>query len=110
MAEIRFYLDENVANDVARGLRLRGIDVLTTPEAGNIGFTDPEQLEFALKQQRVLVTQDDDFLRLARTVVEYAGMIYYKPQTLSIKQILSGLVLIHGVLTAAEMVNHIEFL
>lgn len=30
---IRFYTDEQVARAVARGLRQRGVDVLTIPEA-----------------------------------------------------------------------------
>lgn len=36
MDRIRFYLDENIAKAAASGLRHRGIDVLTTPEAGHI--------------------------------------------------------------------------
>ncbi len=29
---IRFHLDENCSKAIARGLRLRGVDVTTTPE------------------------------------------------------------------------------
>lgn len=81
MTEIKFYLDENVANAVANGLRHRNINVLTTPEAGNIGADDKTQLQFALSEERVMVTQDDDMLRLASDDVEHAGITYYKPQT-----------------------------
>lgn len=31
---IRFHLDENCSHAIAAGLRRRGIDVTTTPEAG----------------------------------------------------------------------------
>jgi predicted nuclease of predicted toxin-antitoxin system len=62
--QIKFHLDENVSNAVAEGLRRRGIDVTTTPEQTLMGASDPEQLAFALKQQRVIFTQDDDFLKL----------------------------------------------
>lgn len=110
MNEIKFYLDENVANAVANGLRHRNIDVLTTPEANNIGADDKTQLQFALDEERVIVTQDDDMLRLASENIEHAGIAYYKPQTRTVKQILQALNLIYEVLTPEEMYNHIEFL
>ena len=65
MARIRFYTDEQVARAVVRGLRRRGVDVLTVPEAGNLGVSDVEQLQRARDEERVIFTQDDDFLRLA---------------------------------------------
>jgi predicted nuclease of predicted toxin-antitoxin system len=61
---IRFHLDENVSNAIAESLRRRGIDVTTTPSAGLMGFSDEEQIAFALEQNRVIFTQDTDFLRL----------------------------------------------
>lgn len=110
MNRIRFYLDENIAEAVARGLRHRQIDVMTTPEAGHRGWKDLQQLAFALSENRVLVTQDEDMLQIASTGVEHAGIVYYKPRTRTIKQIIQGLVLIYDVLTSEEMFNHIEFL
>ena len=41
---IRFYTDEHVARAVVRGLRQRGVDVLTAPEAGMLGASDEEHL------------------------------------------------------------------
>lgn len=63
-ATIRFHLDENVNLTIAQGLRRRGIDVTTTPEAGLIAAIDEAQLAFVVSQGRVLFTQDIDFLRL----------------------------------------------
>ena len=60
---IRLHLDENVDHAVAQGLRLRGVDVTTTTDANLIGATDIEQLSFALGEDRVIFTQDQDFLR-----------------------------------------------
>ena len=108
--QIRFYLDENVANAVANGLRNRGIDVITTAEAGYMGRDDLDIMAFALQENRVIVTQDDDFLAHASAGVTHAGIAYCKPQTRSIKQIIQGLLLIHGVLSPEDMLNHIEFL
>ena len=44
---ISFYADEHVARAVIRGLRQRGVDVLSVPEAGLLGATDEEHLERA---------------------------------------------------------------
>ena len=60
---IRFHLDENVHHGVARGLRLRGIDVTTTTDSGLVEATDEGQFQFAVGEGRVLVTHDADFLR-----------------------------------------------
>ena len=59
MAEpVRFYLDEHIASLVTRGLRQRGIDVLTIDEAGRGGMADPDQFQFAAVEKRVMVTFD----------------------------------------------------
>lgn len=110
MNRIRFYLDENVANAVANGLRHRNIDVITTPEAGHMGWNDPEQIAFALEEIRVLITQDDDMLSLASSGTPHAGIAYYKPQTRTVKDIIRGVLLIYDVLAPEDMLNHIEFL
>jgi predicted nuclease of predicted toxin-antitoxin system len=66
---IRFHLDENAHRAIAEGLRRRGVDVTTTPEAGLLNATDDEQLAFARPRDRVIFTQDRDFLRPVRTHV-----------------------------------------
>jgi len=37
MARISLYFDEHVQIGLAEALKIRGVDVLTTQEAGNIG-------------------------------------------------------------------------
>ncbi|HVU10396.1 MAG TPA: DUF5615 family PIN-like protein [Phototrophicaceae bacterium] len=81
MTSIRFYLDENVENQIAKGLRTRQIDVLTTAEADHIGWKDEQHLAFARAEKRVIVTQDSDFLKLHARGESHAGILYYKPQT-----------------------------
>ena len=76
MARIRFYTDEQVARAVVRGLRRRGVDVLTVPEAGTLGVSDAEQLQRASDEERVIFTHDDDFLRLAAEGADHAGIVY----------------------------------
>ena len=65
---IRFHLDENCSKAIALGLRRYGIEVTTTPEARLLGkrFIDEEHAAFALSENRVVFTQDRDFLRITR--------------------------------------------
>lgn len=109
MSEIRFYFDENIANEVAEGLRTKKITTLTTPEADHMGWSDEEHLVFAREEKWVLVTQDDDLLTLARKI-EHGGIAYYKPQTRSVKQILQGLFALHRELSQEDMQNSVRFL
>ena len=39
-APVKFYMDEHVHPAITRGLRLRGIDVLTAQDAHMLGATD----------------------------------------------------------------------
>ncbi len=73
---VRLYADEQVARAVVRGLRERGMDVLTAAEAGLLGAPDEKHLAWARNQGRVILTQDDDFLRLHAAGEEHAGIVY----------------------------------
>ncbi len=106
---ITFYTDEHVARAVVNGLRLRGVDVLTVPEANMMGATDAAHLELAARQQRVIFTQDEDFLRLHAQGVSHAGIVY-APQQTPVGGVIRGLMLIYHLLDPAEMRNHVEFL
>lgn len=107
--QIKFYLDEHVHSAIASGLRRRGVDVLTTQEAEMLGASDEDHVAFALKNERVIFTQDDDFLKLHADGIEHLGIIYVHQQ-IPIGYILRGLVLIQQVLSAKEIKNKIEFL
>ncbi|MCA1687041.1 MAG: DUF5615 family PIN-like protein [Actinobacteria bacterium] len=77
---IRLYTDEHVPKAVVRGLRERGVDVLTVSEAGVLGASDQEHLAFARREGRVLFTQDADFLRLHAWGTEHSGIVYTRQQ------------------------------
>lgn len=109
MSQVRYYTDEHVASAVIRGLRQRGIDVLSVPEAEMRGATDESHLAFALAQGRVIFTQDTDFLRLAASGAAHAGVVYAQQYT-PIGDIIRGLLLIYQVLEAEDMVGRIEYL
>jgi hypothetical protein len=64
---MRYVLDEDVNPEVAIMARGPGLDVMSVHVAGRRGLSDPDQLEFAVSGERVLITRNrDDFLRLAR--------------------------------------------
>lgn len=68
MAKLKFYFDESVNIAVADGLRRRGIDAISSKDAGNLGLSDEEQIKYAKANNFVIVTHDADFLSLAREI------------------------------------------
>ncbi len=74
-----------------------------------LGASDEKHLEFVRSEGRVIFTQDDDFLKLASQGFTHPGIIY-APQHTPVRKIISGLMLIHEILDAAEMQNHVEYL
>jgi predicted nuclease of predicted toxin-antitoxin system len=107
---IRFHLDEHISTQIATGLRRRNIDVTTTVEAGLTGSTDVEQLEFASSSGRVMVTQDNDFLRLHAQGAGHAGIAYCQQQSLSVGEMLRRVILVYDLLSAEEITGKVEFL
>jgi hypothetical protein len=51
--EIRFYLDENVPTEIARQLRLSGIDAISARDLGQLGDSDPNHLRRATSMGRI---------------------------------------------------------
>lgn len=102
-------MDEHVPTAISQGLRHRGVDVLTTQEAGLLSVSDEEHLKFASDTGRVIFTQDADFLRLHAAGFSHQG-IAYAPQQTPISNIVRGLMLIFDLFNPEEMVNHVEFL
>jgi hypothetical protein len=107
---IRFHLDENCDPLIAAGLRLHGVDITTTPDAGLLHTPDETQLAYTVAQGRVMVTQDTDFLRLAAAGHETAGVAFFPGQGRSLGQIIRALLLVWEVYEPQEMRNRVEFL
>ncbi|MFI5455398.1 MAG: DUF5615 family PIN-like protein [Isosphaerales bacterium] len=105
---IRFHLDEHCDPAIAAGLRLHGVDVTTTPEAGLRAAQDEEHITFGMTTGRVVFTQDEDYLRLSKASVEHRGIAFCYQQTRSIGQIIAGLLLIREVYEPDEMVGRVE--
>lgn len=107
---IRFHLDEHCSLAIAAGLRLHGVDVTTTPEAGLRAAQDEEHISYGLATGRVVFTQDEDYLRLHAAGVEHRGIAFCYQQTRSIGQIIAGLLLIWEVLEPEEMAGRVEYI
>ena len=107
---IQFHLDESVRTAVAIGLHQRGIDVTTPRDAGLVGASDEAHLEFALREGRVVVTHDDDFLRLNQAGHAHAGIAYCHQNARSIGQIVLALSRLWRTSTPEELRGVVRFL
>src|SRR5437588_290292 len=107
-------MDEHVQRPVASGLRSRGVDVLTVQEVGVAGLADDAILDRATSLDRVVFTQDDDFLREAnrrqRLGVSFAGVIYVHQRQLSIGHQVNRLELIAKRNEPADLSSRVEYL
>jgi len=107
---IRFHLDENCARALAEGLRRRGVDVTTTPEAGLREASDEAQAAYVESEGRVLVTQDEDFLAIHAAGRPHPGIIYCRKGSRSLGDMIRGLILVWEVYDPEEMRGRVEFL
>lgn len=74
---IGLLLDEDVRPLLAETLRQRGFDARHVAELKRSGFSDAEQLDFAVKQRRALLTHNiRDFLLLDREYRRRKGTHY----------------------------------
>lgn len=84
--------------------------MLTALQAGRCGLPDPDQLQFATSQDRVLTTFDADYLMLAAAGTPHTGIAYCPATKYTVGQLIQVLVLLHGVLSRTDMHNHVEYL
>ncbi len=116
MSKVRLYVDEDAEEAaVVEGLRLRGIDVLTTLEAGRRSSTDAEQLAFATEHGRAIFTFNvRHFAALhAEWLTEgndHCGIAVLPDQRVSIGEKIRRLGRLVGSITAEQMLNRMEYL
>jgi hypothetical protein len=84
--------------------------VLTLVETGRCGLPDARQLAFAAREGRVLVSHDTDFLVLDAAGAQHAGIAWCPAAKYSVGGLTHALLLVHGLLTPADMRNHVEYL
>jgi predicted nuclease of predicted toxin-antitoxin system len=108
------YMDEHVDAAITRGLRARGIDVLTAQEDGYVTTPDTDLLDRATALGRVVVTKDADFLTEAQqrqtNGIPFAGVVYAHQLGPSVGLCIRDLELIATVYESADMENRVEYL
>lgn len=110
---IHVYLDEDVDILVASLLRSRGFNATTAQQAGQLGKTDAEQLEYATHQKAAILTHNRiDFEDLAReyfnTGKRHSGIIVAVRKLYT--EIVLRLLKILDTTTADEMENQILYI
>jgi len=108
--ELRFYLDENIPIEVARQLRLSGIEALSAHSLDRLGDADESHLERALAMDHVLCTHDTDFLRLAAQGMDHAGIAFLPQQRASIGVWVRALRALHAGVAAEDARGQVFFL
>jgi predicted nuclease of predicted toxin-antitoxin system len=109
MPRIRFHLDEHLSPRIATALRAVGIDVSTALEQRMLGWSDEQHVVWARQQERVVVTDDVDFLKLASQSVDHAGIVFCRRTRHSMGEIIRFLRLVHDVMEPREMTGRVEY-
>jgi predicted nuclease of predicted toxin-antitoxin system len=110
---IHVYLDEDVDVLVATFLCSRGFETTTAHQAGQLGKTDAEQLEYAVSQKAAILTHNrTDFENLAREYFEqdrlHRGIIIAVRNPY--QEVVRRLLTILNRTTADEMENQILYI
>lgn len=112
--KIAYYFDVHVPTAITDGLRNMGVDVLTAQQDGNREMDDEDLLDRAMSVNRLMFTQDQDFLRIARDRqsegIEFAGVIFARQVVVSIGQCIQDLKLIAEASELEEYSNRVLYL
>lgn len=107
-------MDHHVHAAITDGLRRRAVDVLTAYEDNAAEFNDALLFARANERERVLFSQDDDFLVIADQWLQegrdFSGLVYAHQLGITIGQAIRDLELIARALEPKDMWNRIEFL
>ncbi len=108
------YLDVNVTGAITRGLRRRGVDVLTAQEDGASRWSDIRILDRATALTRLVFTCDTDFLteavRRQREGLPFATVIYISQVAVVIGRCVNDLELISKTFDPPESNGRIVYL
>ena len=111
---VLLYIDVHVRRAITEGLRLRGVDVLTSQDDCAIRLPDAALLERATALGRVLFSQDEDLLREAarrqHEAVAFAGVVYAHQLKVTIGQCVRDLELIAQAGEPEDFANRVEYL
>lgn len=110
---LAFYADEHIKRAIVDGLRLRGVDILTVQEDGYRAIPDPIILNRATELNRLVFTNDDDFLVEAHQRLAggkpFSGVVY-APQQMAVGLCVHDLELIATLGQPDEFQNRVTYL
>ena len=93
---LKAYADVHVIFGLVQALRQRGMDVVRAQERGQEEADDMDLLDEALREQRVMLTNDVDFLTLAaqygKQQRRFAPIFFWPQQRRSIGQLVRGVI------------------
>jgi predicted nuclease of predicted toxin-antitoxin system len=90
-------------------LKRRGIHASSAKDINKLGLTDEKQLEIAIQQNAVILTNDADFIRIA-VHRNHTGIIYLQQHKLTIGECIQKLKILAETKTNEQMKNQIIFL
>lgn len=80
LREFNLLTDENIHPGVLQFLRSQGFDVLDVKESRLVGADDEALIQKSIRENRLIVTHDSDFGKLAVVKSEpVVGIIYLRP-------------------------------
>jgi predicted nuclease of predicted toxin-antitoxin system len=108
--------DECLHGDIIRGVRRRepGIDLVLVEEVGLRGRTDPDVLEWAAREGRILITQDEHTMIGHAYDRVKAGLpmpgVLVRGKGVTIRQAIDDLILVACCGTAEDFRDQVKFL
>ena len=109
MAHLSFLADEHVKRSYVHALRAHGFDGVAVAEGAETGERDAVHLERSSQQNLVVLTNDDDFVRLAQQR-PHAGVVFYSEQQHAPSEFVTAIRRIDRCFSPDDMHNHIEWL
>lgn len=110
---LAFYFDYDVRSAIAEGLRNRRVEVLMASEDGRLKADDENLLPRATELDRVLVTHDTRFHRIAKrwrgAGRDFSGILFATQDQSESGQVVEYLTSIAHALSSADMRNRLEF-
>ncbi len=110
MANIRFYMDENINPEIAVQLARTGLEVVTVRDLELLGDSDFNQLKRANAMGYVLCTHDSDFLQMHGEDNNHAGIAFGQHYGSSIGGWVKALRKLYDTKSAEDVIGQVEFL
>jgi hypothetical protein len=106
------YVDQCVNRRITAGLRLKGLELVTAQERKQCATDDQVLLEVATAENRLLLTNDADFLRLHKEWMtlgkSHSGIVYW-PQSRPIGTVIRAIIDYVTVTEAEAAKNTVKF-